>query len=646
MKFTGIEIENFLAITEGKVSLSDRGLVLIQGENDDDPSASSNGAGKSSMADAVSWALYGSTARGISGDSVVNNKVGKNCRVVLTVDDDGKKFLITRHRKHKTGKNTLTLLQVLEDDSHKNMTEGTDKLTQDKVNKLIGCSYEVFRSAVYAGQEQMPDLPAMTDKHLKILIEEAAGIKFLEEAYDEARNEATAATGRHSSAVTQHKNAVERRFAEVERIADLTDRQTTWVHNQKVKIKEKKDLLGQYVMQYGEHKAKYEAADVPALEAKRKEILTKITTTSETERATERDLLRLQNKYFSLLDAETKSLKYAKDALAHAQTHLESVDAEVGKPCEGCGRDLTKETVSSRRKIFEEKVETAKNLIVDAEKNLEDAKLLYNDASRQLEEFRAKMIDFSKEEADIEALNGMISKAEAIKSEMAKAASSAKGCKSEIEALEKEENPFTALIERTHLLVKNIELEIEEAKKNVEVREREKEIANLTASVFSPSGVRAEILDEVTPFLNDQTAAYLGALSDGNITATWSTISYTAKGDARERFVIEVKNELGADNFMGLSGGEKRKVRIACTLALQDLVARRAIKPIELFIGDEIDDALDDAGLERLMGVLEEKAKERGSVFVISHRSLRDWISNVLLVQKTKDGSIIKEVAA
>src|SRR5690606_21918673 len=61
----------------------------------------------------------------------------------------------------------------------------TDRLTQQVVEKIVGASRDVFRAAVYAGQEQMPDLPAMTDKNLKILIEEAAGVTLLEEAKKE-----------------------------------------------------------------------------------------------------------------------------------------------------------------------------------------------------------------------------------------------------------------------------------------------------------------------------------------------------------------------------------------------------------------------------------------------------------------------------
>lgn len=48
------------------------------------------------------------------------------------------------------------------------------------MNAIVGCSADVFTSAVYAGQERMPDLPSMTDKTLKMLIEEAAGIEVLE----------------------------------------------------------------------------------------------------------------------------------------------------------------------------------------------------------------------------------------------------------------------------------------------------------------------------------------------------------------------------------------------------------------------------------------------------------------------------------
>jgi DNA repair exonuclease SbcCD ATPase subunit len=125
-------------------------------------------------------------------------------------------------------------------------------------------------------------------------------------------------------------------------------------------------------------------------------------------------------------------------------------------------------------------------------------------------------------------------------------------------------------------------------------------------------------------------------LSDGNIQAVWSTLTRNAKGETKEKFNIEVTYEDGADGFGGLSGGEKRKVRLATATALQDLVATRATKPINIFLADEIDHALDDAGLERLMDMLNKKARERGTVVVVSHTNLSDWVDQIITV--TREG--------
>ncbi|WEU67349.1 hypothetical protein [Xanthomonas phage JGB6] len=119
------------------------------------------------------------------------------------------------------------------------------------------------------------------------------------------------------------------------------------------------------------------------------------------------------------------------------------------------------------------------------------------------------------------------------------------------------------------------------------------------------------------------------------------TLTQNSDGDYVESFHIDVTSKHGITKFGQLSGGEKRKVRLACAMALQDLVSTRAIKPIKLFIADEIDHALDDVGLELLMGVLEEKAKALGTMLIISHNSLSDWCKNRLTVVKEDGASTI-----
>ncbi|BBI61763.1 hypothetical protein HSBAA_30690 [Vreelandella sulfidaeris] len=202
MQFDHLQIENFLSIGEAEVSLANRGLMLIQGKNLENGGASSNGAGKSSLVDAVFWCLYGKTARGVGTDDVINDAAGKECRVILTIKDDADVYLVTRHRKHSKGKNRLTV-----EHNGTDITLGTDKQTQELVNKIVGSSESVFANSVYAGQEAMPDLPMRTDKELKALVEEAAGIDRLNEAYKLQREKSQLGKTRSGIAANRHREA-------------------------------------------------------------------------------------------------------------------------------------------------------------------------------------------------------------------------------------------------------------------------------------------------------------------------------------------------------------------------------------------------------------------------------------------------------
>ena len=58
MIFHELEVQNFLSIQHIKLSLKDRGLVLVLGKVEGSPSFSSNGAGKSNLFESLNWLLY------------------------------------------------------------------------------------------------------------------------------------------------------------------------------------------------------------------------------------------------------------------------------------------------------------------------------------------------------------------------------------------------------------------------------------------------------------------------------------------------------------------------------------------------------------------------------------------------------------
>jgi len=635
MEFKTLQIENFLTIGEAKLSLSQQGLVLVQGENDDDASANSNGAGKSSIADALCWVLYGKTARNVSGDAVINITKKKGTRVAVAIEEDGAIYVIQRHRKHSKGKNRLLVFKR-EGGRTEELTLGTDKLTQAIVERIVGCSYEVFTAAVYAGQDAMPDLPSMTDKMLKSLIEEAAGITRLQDAYDNARGRLKDVENSLNTANITLQGVKGKLESEKANEANLIQTEQSWITAKDRRLSEADDKIRR---QEDEIDGVVSAIKTPLqdqiadLEAQIADVESRIAG-SNAERDRERGLQSKVSSANSKLTASKSALTTIANSVRTSRGAIEDIQSRVGQACGECG------------KLYEDAdIEKAKALAIDElnqqiEKLKECKEQADNDGrqlesvSKELSEFQSTMTDISSSQSLLNDLRAQLKLVIQKQNEIANMHSQLQRLQNEREAILKETNPYMELIEKSKKGQAAAEKEFEDLAKDIESIEESLAVHKDATSLFSPAGVRAHILDTVTPYLNQRTSAYLGTLSDGNLTAEWSTIGYTTTGDAREKFNIAVSNGTGADTFAGLSGGEKRKVRLACAMALQDLVASRAVKPINLFVADEIDHALDVSGMERLMGILDEKAKQRGTVLVISHNDLADWCRQIATVKK------------
>ncbi|RWB95645.1 MAG: hypothetical protein EOQ56_28260 [Mesorhizobium sp.] len=636
MRFTKLHIENFLAITAADINLADRGLVLIQGVNHEDSSADSNGAGKSSIADALCWVLYGTTARDVTGDDVINEKAGKGTLVQVDIEDGDDVWRVKRHRKHPKGKNSLVVLHLQKDGTINDLTKGTDKLTQPLVDKIVGASQDVFTSAVYAGQERMPDLPAMTDKNIKILVEEAAGVTLLEEAYKEARERLNAAKAVCDTINTMIENLRSRKQFICDQIVTTTTARDAWVLDRQTSIATMKAEIGPLIASVKRLDGEIATVDEASIVQRIADCDAKIAAVSKDNQ----ELTRL-NRELAQAEARQNSvaaeINRLKDSYDRAKQELAGVQHKVGCPCDECGRPLTEAEMAAASAAAQKKIDDCASKLRASKSTYEAAKSASGAALQQRDAFAASMTDVSQTSAERASAQSELGKLHATISSREIHATKAKALGENLKKLAAAVNPHTAQLEELQAKEQVVQSENDDLLMKLKDAETVVAVADSVSKVFSPAGVRAHILDEVTPFLNQQTAKYLAIMSDGNIEANWTTLVKTGKGELREKFSIDVTNTNGGKIFKAQSGGEKRKVRISTALALQDLVATRATKPLELFIGDEIDDALDPAGLERLTQILEEKAQERGSVFIISHNNLRDWVSQIITVEK-KDG--------
>ena len=633
MKFLTLEVENFMALANAKVELDQRGLVLIQGVNAGDSSAASNGAGKSTLMNSLMWCIYGETSHGVKGDDVLSTGHEKNCRVKVTIEDEGKRYAIIRHRKHKEFKNRLI---VRGEDG--DMTKGKDSLTQEFVERLIGASKEVFMASIYASQEAMPDLPGMSDKNLKTIVEEAAGVDRLTKAYAIARERANAAAARMETTKPKMDACLSLVESAQNELESAKTSSEAWERDRSERL----DVA---------------RADLVGAEVTLTEVEMELRSLPEQIRDTENAIGKEREKLASKEEHDAKLVKVRgaitdirasiriteniqKEAMQRARAlkvKAEEVNTKVGEPCPTCGKAYCVEDLSTVKESF---VEQARSEISQAQASATSVAKYQEHLEKALKiesSLVASTPDVSAIISRIEQLTKELGTLRHREKEVVAVEALVARARSEVDRITKEINPFLAVIKRHEESLAANKSNYGVLKTELKNIQEQALLLDKARQVYSPAGVRSHILTSVTPFLNAQTAEYLNTLSDGNIVAEWSTMESTKKGEWRDKFNISVRKIGASKTFQTLSGGEKRKVRIACSLALQDLVASRASKNIELFIGDEIDDALDTAGLERLMGILEAKARERGTVMIISHKEMKSWFRETITVE-VKEG--------
>ncbi|HKJ38207.1 MAG TPA: AAA family ATPase, partial [Anaerolineales bacterium] len=105
-----------------------------------------NGAGKSSLLDAITWSLFGE-ARGKSSDVINLNADVKAAEVVITFQHENNTYRIQRTLPRK--KSTVLEFQVKSGDEWRALTEKTTRETQARIEGTLRLDYETFVNASF-----------------------------------------------------------------------------------------------------------------------------------------------------------------------------------------------------------------------------------------------------------------------------------------------------------------------------------------------------------------------------------------------------------------------------------------------------------------------------------------------------------------
>ena len=158
-------------------------LTLVLGENLDlGGDGSRNGTGKTTIINALSYALYGNALSNIRKDNLVNKTNGKNMLVSLEFFVNGKEYKIERGRKP----NILKFYVNHEEQAATDEAQGENRETQEAIERILGMSHDMFKHVLALNTYTEPFLSLKANDQ-RTIIEQLLGITLLSERADKIK---------------------------------------------------------------------------------------------------------------------------------------------------------------------------------------------------------------------------------------------------------------------------------------------------------------------------------------------------------------------------------------------------------------------------------------------------------------------------
>ena len=164
-------------------------LTLVLGENLDlggDDAGSRNGTGKTTIVNALSYALYGNALTNIRKENLINKTNGKGMLVTVEFEKDGQNYRIERGRKPNILKFYRGDVDVTADDIDE--SQGDSRKTQEDIIRLLDMTHTMFKHLVVLNTYTEPFLSLKANDQREI-IEQLLGITILSEKAERLKEE-------------------------------------------------------------------------------------------------------------------------------------------------------------------------------------------------------------------------------------------------------------------------------------------------------------------------------------------------------------------------------------------------------------------------------------------------------------------------
>jgi DNA repair exonuclease SbcCD ATPase subunit len=241
IRIRDLTVKNFMSVGNATqaINFDRQDLTLVLGENLDlGGDGSRNGTGKTTIINALSYALYGQALTNIRRDNLVNKTNNKNMLVSLDFNINGQDYRIERGRKP----NVLKFYVNDQEQQATDDSQGDSRETQDAIESTLGMTHDMFKHVLALNTYTEPFLSLKTNDQ-RTIIEQLLGITLLSERAERIK-ELNRGTKDAISQEEMRIRAVQEANVRIEQqIASLEKRRDLWLKKQAEDVKGLQDAV-------------------------------------------------------------------------------------------------------------------------------------------------------------------------------------------------------------------------------------------------------------------------------------------------------------------------------------------------------------------------------------------------------------------
>jgi DNA repair exonuclease SbcCD ATPase subunit len=571
-----ITAKNFLSF--GAVTQSvkfDQPLTLILGCNLDlggDEANVKNGTGKSSLINALSYALYGQALANIRKENLINTVNGKAMYVTVEFEKSGVTYRIERGRKPNVLKFYINN-QMQQDKTADDESQGDSRDTQRDIENVLGMSHTMFKHLIALNTYTEPFL-SMRVADQREVIEQLLGVTILSEKSELLKIK-----------IKEIKDQIAAEQFRIEAVKRSNETVETSIRSLESKSKAWESKKTQDIQQMTNSVNQLEQLDIEK-EIDLHNTLTEwlsqnqlITELNRQRRSTERTITQ----YASQLDDVVRQ--------------IESLEKNT---CPTCNQAIHAHDHASLTEKFQQQLQTIQMQIAALEPEI----LQIDSALQQLGTLGPKPTPFYQTlQQALEHKNTVDNLTQLLKSRTA------------------EINPYQDQI--TELKQTAIQpICWDTANELSRLRDHHDFLLKLLTN--KDSFIRKKIIDQNLTYLNSRLAYYLEKMGLPHSVVFQNDLSVC---------ITQLGRDL---DYHNLSRGEMNRVILSLSFAFRDVWEALYHSINVTFIDEIMDSGMDGAGVEAGLSLLKKMARERNkNIYLISHREeLVSRVGNILTVTK------------